>query len=430
MRILILIDGDTIAQLKSGSPPTAPYSHDKNLFQFGHESLRYGYEVFVSDVQASAQSRLYYRVHQIYPLWTWDGMGIGFQQIRPDIVVSVFPEALNVRQVFPDAKIVAIHAATQWIEVPERFPAQYTYDLITAIRYNIDFMITQNERMKEILETMYMFLAKWPYKDRILVAPLGIVQEERKSLPDRASVRKTMGLSDRDIGIINSGGIWRWTDFNNFFEAFCSVARKRNTRLKLFIMGVKQSSNLDHEDYIDEFEEKVYRNRDLIGDRIVLFRDWNEASKIVKEYTFGADVGLNVNKSTLENWQSYRLRFLDYLYFGMPAINTYGDVVSERYPDAVYLNKPGDVEGYKNILKHINGHPSSVRLKGRRMEEIARDYDSKNTYGLAVKHIIKTPRRNIDDSAGWGDTVLDYASIQISKAIRDKFKNSVIDLIY
>lgn len=429
MRVLILIDEITIPFLKDGMAPTAPYSHDKNLFQFAHESLRRGFRVFLTAAQLEATRRPYYEIEQVYPLWKQKGEPVGYVDVAPDIVVSVFPEALNIRHVFPHPKIVAINAAMHWVESPERFPAQYVFDLITATRYNIDFMITQNERMKEILSTMLNFLAKWPYNDRILVSPLGIVDEEVRAVPDREAIRRKMGLKPGEIAIINSGGVWRWTDFNNFFDAFGQFSSSHRSRLKFFVMGVKQPMNYDHEAYTDAFERLVQKYSHLLGDKIFIMNDWDEASRLVKDYTYAADIGLNVNLPSLENWQSYRLRFLDYMNFGMPAINTFGDVMSEACPDALFLAQAGKVESYVDILSTINSKPGLVRTKAEAMKKVARQFDSQLTYGKAIDTIVATPRRLAGDDGAWGESVLDYANTRITADTRANFKNKILSLI-
>lgn len=431
MRVLILIDEITIPFLKNGEPPTAPYSHDKNLFQFAHESLRRGFKVILTAAQLPPTTRPYYEVEAVYPHWKQKAEALSYGEAAPDIVVSVFPEALNIRQYFPHPKIVAINAAVHWVEAPERFPPQYVYDLLTATRYNVDFMITQNDRMKELLSTVSQLLCKWPYKDRIIVSPLGIVEEEIRSIPDRAGIRDRMGLKPDEIAIINSGGVWRWTDFNVFFDAFGEFcAESPRAKLKLFIMGVKQSMNFDHEEYTDEFERLVLKHRKFIGDKIRIINDWDTASKLVREYTFGADVGLNVSSPSLENWQSYRLRFLDYMYFGMPAINTNGDTISERHPEALFLAEAGKKDSYKATLRQICNSPATVKKKSVEMKKIAKAFDSKLTYGAAIDKIVATPRRPQNDDAGWGLSLLDYANNMNRRLVLSEFKDKILNLIY
>ncbi len=419
-RVLMLLDAQGMPRLVPGQPPVTPFSHDKNLFQFAHEALRRGWTVMVCVAQDDAATRPAWMVRQVYPTWEQDEAAIAHDAVAADIVVAVFPEALNIRPYFPNAKIVAIHAAVHWVENPTLYPAQYVFDLITAVRYNIDFMMAQNARMAEILQITYNLLARWPYADRIVVAPLGIVAEERRARPDMDAVRAEMGLRPADIAVINAGGVWRWTDFNTFLEAFALHADAMpQSALRLFVMGLLQPTNLDHGEYVAQTEALLWRFREHLGTRITVYNYWHDAAHRVRAYTACSGIGLNVNRPTLENWQSYRLRFLDYMAAGVPVINTRGDLMSETAgAQHAFLVDAGDVRSYREVLDAIATQPSLVAEKAAAMRALARQYDSRNTYGEALDRIERTPRRPRDDHVRWGDCVLDYAARHVREETR------------
>jgi glycosyltransferase involved in cell wall biosynthesis len=426
-RVLVLIDSITLPHLRTGEPPFAPFSHDKNLFQFAHESIRRGQKVYIASVQDDPYSRPYWEVTSVYPNWTQEIDPVDYANVRPDIIVAVFPEALNIRRAFPFPKIVAIHAAIHWVESPEIFEARYVFDLITAIRHNVDFIVTQNERMKDLLAMFYGFVARWRDADRILVAPLGIVPEEQRDGIDRAESRKKMGLKKNEIGIINSGGAWRWTDFNTFLEAFGATASADGgTPFKLFIMGLHQPQNKDHATYIEQTERILLKYREQVGRSIILETNWNGAGALAKQFTAGADLGLNVNQDSLENWQSYRLRFLDYMYFGVPVINTRGDTMADVLAqDAVFCASAGDVGAYRTILNDIRRNPGILENKAAAMRKLATKFDSRRTYGAVVEHIAATPRRSAGDLGHHGPCVLDYAEGRIRSEMGTRMENKV-----
>lgn len=421
-RVLLLIDQVTLPYLVDGQPPTALFSHDKNLFQFAHEALRRGWTVMLSAAQADAATRPSWVVRQVYPTWLQDREPIPYPEVGPHIVVAVFPEALNIRRHFPHPKIVAIHAAIHFVENPERFPAQYVFDLITAVRYNIDFILTQNARMAEILYVFYNLMAKWPYPERILVSPLGIVEEERRVAAEVPATRAEMGLADGELAIINAGGVWRWTDFNTFLEAFgehCDAVP--DTKLRLFVMGLLQPTNIDHAAYITQTEALLYRFRALLGRQVTVYNHWDDAARRVRAYTASSDLGLNVNKPSFENWQSYRLRFLDYMAAGVPVINTRGDLSSEAAGGAhAFAVDAGDVRSYRAVLDAIAANPGLVGERAAMMRALARDFDSRNTYGAALDRIAEMPRRPGGDHGHWGDCVLDYAANHIRREYRER----------
>jgi glycosyltransferase involved in cell wall biosynthesis len=423
-RVLLLLDEPTLDGLRDGEAPTAVYSHDRNLFQFAHEALRRGWLVAVSPAQGDPARRPGFLVHAVYPAWRHAGSALNATEWRPDIVASVHPEALNLRHHFPAAKLVAIHPAVQWTENPLPFQSQYTFDLITAIRYNIDVILAQNARMADLLRVAYGLLARWPYDDRIVVAPLGIVAEERRALPPVAQTRLDMGLPPDAIAIVNAGGVWRWTDFNVFLEGFAAhVEARPDTKLRLFVMGLLQPSNTDHAAYIAETESLLYRHRAMLGASIFVYNIWEDASRRVHGCAAASQLGLNVNRDTLENWQSHRLRMLDYMAAGLPVIQTHGDTLAEASDGAhAFLVRPGDAAGYRATLDTIDGRPELLAGKAAAMRRLARAYDSRATIGAALDAIDSLPRRPDGDHGTWGECVLDYASAHFRSETRARMR--------
>lgn len=421
-RVLLLLDATTLPHLVDGELPRSPYSHDQNAFQFAHELLRRGWRVAVAPAHGDPATRPAREVAAVYPAWQQAAAGCGATGWAPDIVVSVHPEALNLRGSFPEAKLVAIHAAIHWVENPQAFPAQYVFDLITAVRYNIDFIVTQNARMAELLGVAYALLARWPHRDRVLVAPLGLVAEQRRDLPPRDATRAQLGLATQDVAIVNAGGVWRWTDFNTLLAAFGAHHEARPASpLRLFVMGLLQPANTDHAAYVAETEALLYRFRALLGGAITVHNHWDDAARRVLATTAAADLGLNVNQDLLENWQSFRLRLLDYMAAGLPVLQTRGDLLSEAGEGAhAFLVRPGDVADYRRVLDAIATDRGLLAEPAAAMRVLARSFDSQATYGAVLDQIERMPRRRDGDHAGWGDCVLDYAAAHVRTELRGR----------
>lgn len=411
--VLILIDHNALEHLAEDTPPRTRFSHDRNLLQFAHEALRRKFAVWVAPIGDDPNAPSCLRVHKVFPRWSAASNAVRFADLSPDIVVAVFPDALNVRSLFPTAKIVAIHAAIHWIESPEIFPARHTFNVLTAIKYNVDFIITQNRRMAEILAKVYHLFVQWPFEDRILVAPLGIVPEELSIEFDRAATREEMGLRESDIAIINAGGVWRWTDVNTFLRAFGEFIEETAAPFKLYLMGLVQAHNHDHDAYITETEAILERFKNLVGKNIVVYRDWIAAGRLVAAYTGASDIGLNVNMDSLENWQSHRVRSIEYLGHGIPVINTLGDLFSEEADGAhVFLGRSGDIESYKVILRQIWKNPSILSEKAQAMKKLHDRYDTQAILGRIIDHISRTPRRVNKDYIDWDRCLIEYAAAE------------------
>ncbi len=422
---LALLDNIQFPKLENGKPLALNYSHDKNLFQFVHEALRRGHTVFLASAQEPTDPKFRVKVVSAYPNYVCETADINNKDV--DFVVSVFPDALNIKPTFPNAKIIAIMPALHWVEDPGLFTHDYLRRVITAARYHVDYYVTQNIRMKQVLFSLLHLLARFPYEDRILVAPQGIVDEVKRQAPDRQELRQKLGLEPDDIMVLNSGGIWKWTDFNTFFQAFCEfTVENPSHRLRLYMMGIVQPFNRDHDEYVAQFRAILDKYRDKLGKHLVLFEDWDEGGKHVQDYLSIADVGINVSQDTLEAWQSYRMRFLDYMYFGIPVINTSGDDFSTRHPDALFVCKPKDTESYKTIFRQITDRPELVSEKSAMMREIAAEYDSQQTYGRLIEKLERLPARPEKDHVMWDASIADQPDFSATPTLhhaQERHKN-------
>ena len=426
VRVLLLLDAATLDSLAAGAPPASVYSHDQNLFQFGHESLRRGWRVAVAPVQADAGTRWVRTVRAVYPYWEFDGEGDTAAAWAPEMVVAVHTEALNLRRHHPDAKLVAIQAAVHWVESPQNFGGQHVFDLATSVRYNIDFVLTQNARMAELLGVLFMLLARWPHGERIMVAPLGLVAEARRDVPTREVARREMRLGPDAVAIVNAGGTWRWTDFATTLQAFgehCEAAP--DSPLRLFAMGLTQPGNTGHAAYVGEVETLLYRFRALLGTHLFVQNHWAEASRMVSTATAAADIGLNVNQAGLEAWQSFRLRLLDYMAAGLPVLQTRGDLLTEAGCEHALLVRPGDVGDHRRALDMIVADRTVLEPRAAAMRALAATFDSRATYGAALDRIARTPRRADGDHAAWGDCVLDYAAAHVRAELAGRLRDGL-----
>ena len=412
--ILLFADKGTLEVTRDGEPPTTPYSHDRNVFHMAHEALKQGARVLIGARRGAYTVQHYLEITEVYPTWTFatEPQKL-YEEFTPDIVIGVHPQDVDVRSHFPKAVIIGVSPAVGFVEYPvyhriENSTQFIGRQLISSLHNSIDYVVTQNPRMKEILALFYNVLGSWDHLDRILVAPFGYVAEEQQDAFDRDTTRREMGLKPGEIAIVSSGGIWKWTDFNTFLRAFAQVSPLA-PNLKLFIMGFKQPDNQDHTRYIAETKKILSKHKDLVGKSIIVFDDWHAASKLVKNYTRAADIGINVNKESLENWQSHRVRFTEYMRYGITAINTDGDYISTHAArEAVFRVTPGDIESYVETLSAIAANPDLVKEKHEAMRKVARAYSSDKTTGTLMSFLINeaTPLPRSDHSHAFDDGAL------------------------
>jgi len=399
LTVLLLIEQRWYDLLANNEEANLPYSHDQHLLQLGHEALRKGYDVYFAPIQFDARNKEALSIQQFYPV-------MRFQRVRQaskinavaDFVVFVYAHILDVRKDYPKAKSVCILPAINFLEQQEGLPATWTHNFFLTARTQVDFFLTQNYRMADLAHALLLSFARINVKDRILVCPLGIPPEQTRHHPPRTVIRKHMGLKPDEIAFINAGGPWNWTDYNSFLKAFCQVVEKGTTNIKFYVMGFKQTNNFDHEEYIAQTKSIIQKHRHLVGKNLIVFDDWEEASKVVVAYVHAADVGVNANRDTAENWQSYRLRFLEYMKAGLPVINTTGDYLSAHEASgAVYPVQTGNIQSYEKAIREAATDHKGRAARAAAMRSCAQKFSTQNTYGNIFDKLIPMDRRNFAD---------------------------------
>jgi glycosyltransferase involved in cell wall biosynthesis len=352
------------------------------MLQLGHAAIRKGHQVFVCDSKGIWGGNCRELV-EIYPYILLRHKETSLHELSPDFVVSVHPQLLRYGAAPETAVKVAIHPALYFIEMPYTYTPKQTADLFWSIQYDADFVIVQNERMREFLGAVYEWIVGWKSPDRILVSPLGVFPDLATQGDGRQEAREAFGLAENDIAIINAGGVWHWTDFENFLLGFIAACRSGRSDLKLILSGLRQAENTDHEDTISRVYQIFEDNADLVvrahdiaksasarDGSIFVEMDWTAGSRNLPFFLRASDVGLSVSKDSLENWQSHRVRLLDYAQYGLPVIATVGDSFADFWGEGcVFRVAERSPKAYEDVLC---GHSFGQR-NIQQMRELAKD---------------------------------------------------------
>lgn len=416
---LVILEGTSVDGLASGRFPHLLLSHDRGLLQIAEELIRLGYEVHASDLTHRKIKPRRFRLLSVYPV----ERAACEEPSRYDLVFSIHATRLGAYKP-ADAtgtKCVLVLPALFFTENTTYWHPRFVRDYTTALHETIDFVMVQNARMKEIFGIFAKMLFGWDKPERILVTPFAPTPSE-ETTRSRSEIRKDMGVSDDDVVIINSGGTWKWTDFLTFLEAFSRHCIEfPESRIHVFIMGFRQKNANDHGEYIDSIENFFLENP--ADPRIHIIRDWDTAGALLEEYTHAADIGLNINKDTLENWQSRRVRVLDYARAGLALLNTEGDTYHREYRDCVYSVIPEDAASYRKALLEIEtdreGLASRRKAMATRFVEIA----SNEPLRTALKEIVEAPplEPSTPQDAYTGDRPRTFAE-RLSRSIKKRLK--------
>ncbi len=441
-RALFILDAHTFAAMREGEPPAVPYSHDRNVLLLAHVALGRGMEVAVCCGPEAARAGQARVVSAVYPRWAFAATPAAAGPCQ--MVACAGIEGLVLRDVFPAAKLVGMLPALHMFEAPGLHPPRVAHDFIRALRDQVDFVVTQNSRMRETLAFLCHWLARWEPGERIIVAPLGLSRAMEGAFninspaarATRAAARARLGLAPSDVLVVNAGGTWNWTDCDTFVEAACQHAQAGG-RTRVYLSGLAQPDNPEPNQVRDRILALMREYPDCfaqqVGDAraITIERDWAQGGRDICHFLRAGDLGLSVNKPGFEGWQSHRVRVLDYLGAGLPLLCAGDDLLAQAFCDPRLRAQPGSVESYRDVLRALeDGRLADLRTLRRDTTRRARAaLDGDESYGAALDHILATPRRDAAEIAALPPGFLDRIEAQSDARLREEVRGRLGELL-
>jgi hypothetical protein len=232
-----------------------------------------------------------------------------------------------------------------------------------------------------------------------------------------------MGLAGPEIVLINAGGMWRWTDFDVFLEAFIALHRARpGNRLVFQIMGLRQDGNADHQAFIARLQALIAANRDLVDcGALRVIEDWQKAGARLGRYLHGADLGVNVSKRSIEQAQSFRQRVVDYIRAGLPVINTEGDPLSLGPFRAMMLCvEAGSPAAYRALFDQLlDGGEAALAPLRQQAQALRQQLRTDRNYAPLLTRLLAEPPRPAAERGALIDWYTDAPGFQAIRARRD-----------
>jgi hypothetical protein len=327
-------------------------------FEFSHDLT----VLNLADIARSSGARVLYGSSREPHLPFFEKSDLGFEVSffhgRVDAVIFSGPENYHLKSCFPEATGLCVIPAVNIIEESGNIGAGWTAQLAIGFANQIDYVITQNSRMKDLIFFLASSLAEWKDEDqdRIFVVPTGLNAEIWSQYEElsksRESTRKEIGFKENDVVTVNGGGLWRWTNIIPLIDAIDQAPELQGTCL--IQTGISQSTNLDHNAYIFKVKTRLESSRRETRNRIFLKESWSSVSD-VRRFIAASDIGINLNKSGLENWQSQRVRVLEYIAAKKITIATPHDGY-EEYPEIekLIVRLPNHNPSYQDWVKAIS----------------------------------------------------------------------------
>ena len=206
----------------------------------------------------------------------------------------------------------------------------------------------------------------------VAVVPFGLPsQHPRHTRQVLKGIHPGIGTDDKVL--LWGGGLYDWLDAPTLVRAMALLADRRPD-VKLFFMGVRHPSSQESQ---RRGTREILALADELGltGRTVFFNDWVPYDERAN-YLLEADVGVSLHRDHLETRFSFRTRFLDYLWAGLPIVATRGDVLGEqvKMQGLVQTVKPGDVEGVAAAILTLLDTPNLRQAYHPRFEQAAAAY--------------------------------------------------------
>lgn len=160
----------------------------------------------------------------------------------------------------------------------------------------------------------------------VAVAPFGLPAERPHSVAH--PLRGTVVPPDAFIALW-AGGIWNWFDPGTLIEGV-ALARRQDPRVTLVFMASAHPSDafIGQDAAVESLQTPLAAG--LVADGGIVFADSWVPHDERWGYLRDADIGVCAHFDSPETRMSFRTRFLDHLWAGLPTVTTSGGVLSDR----------------------------------------------------------------------------------------------------
>lgn len=246
--------------------------------------------------------------------------------------------------------IQALHS-----QVPQASLGGQLWSLRYALRHGT-YGLCANEAQKDLYTGMLLGLdlggrsltvTEEALRHKFLVVPNGV---DPSPLPDRRRSRQRLGFSPEDVVLLWGGGVWDWLDPETVVKAV-ALASASVPSLRLVFLGLRRGGSHNPNATKGEQVWSYARDAGLLGGAVRINEDWVGLDER-GAYLAASDAGVMGQGDHLESRYSFRTRFMDCLWAGIPVLVTGSDPLTEEgVTEGWALRCPtGDVGGLAQLL--------------------------------------------------------------------------------
>lgn len=387
---------------------TPVYSHDLNLMQLAQSAINLGVRVYIANFHDSE------KVYSVQSMWPTVNLQSSFSSNAINKRLTFTFSANHIAFLKKNRnktrnRNVLIQAAIHPIEDPSLFYPAGISSYINVVRNQIDFFVTQNSRMKDLLFRLLSLVAGYEDSNRIMLSKLvPRVKDQSHKEANRIKFRKQISIDSNDILFVNAGGAWSWTLFHEFINAFTKVvADFPEKKIYFFQPALGQEMNSSHLEYNKKTLQILSELSETQKSRIIVGDGWDVNGNLISEMLDAADYGISFSKESLEHWQSYRVRILEYLAHGVPIITSRGSFWDDENTGTGFIFAGHhDNDLYNVISDVIQSHNPELILQrktdlDRLLQQLTLQNQGERLISELVKHPLRHQKPKVNNSPIW-----------------------------
>jgi glycosyltransferase involved in cell wall biosynthesis len=215
-----------------------------------------------------------------------------------------------------------------------------------------DIVLCANERQRERIEARIRGLGRDQDGPELIELPFGLGDPPPPPRGRPLRERFTQ-IAEGDTVVLWWGVVWKWLDAETAVRAVAGLADQRPD-IKLVFAPARTLGAAAEATNATEQARNLARDLGVLDRTVLFWDDWvpfADRHELLAE----ADIGLSLHSATAEAHFSARVRYLDYLWAGLPCVLAEGDETGERFQAAGFasLVPPEDVTAVQTELTRL-----------------------------------------------------------------------------
>jgi glycosyltransferase involved in cell wall biosynthesis len=250
-----------------------------------------------------------------------------------------------------------------------------------------DWFLAATGRQRDMLAGGLCLLGRDPGPvSLVATVPFGLSSAPPKPA-DRPLLRGVVpGIGHDDLVLLWAGGIYNWFDPVSLIRAVEATAD--HPEVKLVFFGGRHPNPDVPTMRVAAQAMQAAADAGLL-DRQVFFLDrWVPYGERAG-YLLEADVGVSAHLDNAETTFSFRTRFLDYLWAGLPVVCTGGDELGDLAAERGFglVTRPGDVAGLAAAIRRLAGDRGELARLGAAARATAPEFHWERTLAPLVEFV-------------------------------------------